>query len=235
MTAASAITTIAFDADDTLWLNEHFYQLTESKFAALLADYCDPADLGAQLLATERRNLRLYGYGIKGFVLSMIETALELSDNRIPAATIRQLIDMGHDFLEHPVELLPGVQATIEALQKQYRLILITKGDLFDQERKIALSGLAEHFQRIEIVSEKTTATYREIFTKHADGPERAVMVGNSLKSDILPALAAGCRGVYVPHDKSWAMEHAEKPQNHRYFREIAQMSQLADVLLTLV
>ena len=148
----SRITTIGFDADDTLWHNEQFYRLTEAQFAALLKDYCSPDDLSRHLLETERRNLKTYGYGIKGFVLSMIETALDLTGNKVPAHIIRQIVDIGRDMLSHPVETLPHVHETLTVLSGFYRLVLITKGDLFDQERKLAQSGLGEFFHAVEIV-----------------------------------------------------------------------------------
>ncbi|MAZ92533.1 MAG: HAD family hydrolase [Oceanicaulis sp.] len=228
------ITTLAFDADDTLWHNERFYRLTEESFTAMLADFAEPDHLSERLLEAERRNLKRYGYGIKGFVLSMIETAVEVTENRVPAATIRQILDAGHDMLEHPVELLPHVRDTVEALTPHYRTIIVTKGDLMDQERKIAASGLAELFDGIEIVSEKTPDIYRSIFDRHGDGAERAMMVGNSMRSDVVPAIEAGSWGVHVPHGLTWALEHAEAPAGHPRFREIGDLGGLPGLLDTL-
>ncbi|GLK52854.1 HAD family hydrolase [Maricaulis virginensis] len=228
------ITTLAFDADDTLWHNERFYRLTEESFTAMLADYAEPDHLSERLLEAERRNLKRYGYGIKGFVLSMIETAVEVTENRVPAATIRQILDASHDMLEHPVELLPHVRDTVEALTPHYRTIIVTKGDLMDQERKIAASGLAELFDGIEIVSEKTPDIYRSIFDRHGDGAERAMMVGNSMRSDVVPAIEAGSWGVHVPHGLTWALEHAEAPAGHPRFREIGDLGGLPGLLDTL-
>jgi len=228
------ITTLAFDADDTLWHNERFYRLTEESFTAMLADYAEPDHLSERLLEAERRNLKRYGYGIKGFVLSMIETAVEVTENRVPAATIRQILDAGHDMLEHPVELLPHVRDTVEALSPHYRTIIVTKGDLMDQERKIAASGLAELFDGIEIVSEKTPHIYRSIFDRHGDGAERAMMIGNSVRSDVVPAIEAGSWGVHVPHGLTWALEHAEAPAEHPRFREIGDLGGLPGLLDTL-
>ncbi len=208
----TAITTIGFDADDTLWQNEHFFRLTQERFASLLADHADPAMLGQRLLDAERRNLELYGFGIKGFVLSMIETAIEVTEGRVPGSVIAQILEAGREMLAHPVDLLPGRGETLEALTGRYRLVLITKGDLFDQERKIAASGLAELFDGIEIVSDKSPSSYERIFDRHGDGAARAMMVGNSLKSDVVPALEAGAWGVFVPHDLTWELEHAEEP-----------------------
>jgi putative hydrolase of the HAD superfamily len=223
-----SLTTIGFDADDTLWQSEQFYRLTEDRFAGLLAGHGDGPDISARLLAAERRNLALYGYGVKGFTLSMIETALELTQNAAPGALVREILDIGREMLAHPVETLPGVLPTLEALAPRFRLVLVTKGDLFDQERKLAASGLGELFDAVEIVSDKTQAVYERVFSRHGDGPARAMMVGNSLKSDILPAIAAGSTGVFIPHDLTWVHEHAEAPETDpRFFR----LERFADLL----
>ena len=182
---------VGFDADDTLWQNEQFYRLTEGAFAALLADHCEAADLSYRLLAAERRNLALYGFGIKGFTLSMIETALELTNGELPGHIVGRILEIGREMLLHPVDLLPSARETLEALAGRHRLVLITKGDLFDQERKLAASGLGPFFDGIEIVSDKTERTYRSIFARHGAEPGRCVMIGNSLRSDILPALSS--------------------------------------------
>jgi putative hydrolase of the HAD superfamily len=222
-----SITTIAFDADDTLWQNEQFFRLTEQRFTALLKDHADPDGLSERLLAAEVRNLATYGFGIKGFTLSMIETALEVTEHRVPGAVIAEILAAGRELLTHPVETLPYVDQALGELQDRYRLILVTKGDLFDQERKLAASGLAEYFAAVEIVSDKTEAVYRRIFTRHADGPGRTLMVGNSLKSDVLPALATGGFGVYVPHDLTWSFEHAEEPADNPRYARIAHLGEL--------
>jgi putative hydrolase of the HAD superfamily len=225
------LTTIGFDADDTLWHNMKFYNLTEARFAALLSDYAEGKHLAKQLLAAERRNLKLYGFGIKGFTLSMIETAIDLTNGKLPASVIGQILDAGRDMLSHPVEPLPFAREAIEALAPDYRLVLITKGDLFDQERKVAASGLGELFSAVEIVSDKRAATYAQIFARHGDGPERALMVGNSLKSDVVPALQAGAWGVYVPFEIVWAVEHQDEPVNEARYRRIADLGALAGVV----
>ena len=225
------VTTIGFDADDTLWQNEMFYRMTEARFTSLLGDHGDHGALSARLLEAERRNLKLYGYGIKGFTLSMIETALEVTDGKAPASAIRDILDFGRELLAHPLELLPGVEETLKALKDRYTLVLITKGDLFDQERKLAQSGLGDCFDAVEIVSEKTRATYVTLFDRHGNGPEQALMAGNSMKSDVLPALQAGAWGVYVPHEMNWELEHAERPANHPRFREIGRLAELPDLL----
>jgi putative hydrolase of the HAD superfamily len=215
------LTTIGFDADDTLWQNEQFFRLSERRFTELLSDFAEPDHLGQSLLDAERRNLARYGFGIKGFTLSMVETAIEVTEGRVPAAIIQQILDVGRDMLVHPVETLPDVRETLEQLADTHRLVMITKGDLFDQERKVAASGLGELFSAIEIVSDKKPETYRRIFARHGDGPERSMMVGNSLKSDVVPAIEAGGWGVYVPHDLTWVLEHVEAPEAEPRFRSV--------------
>lgn len=225
------LTTIGFDADDTLWQNQSFYNLTEERFAALLADYADPQLLGKRLLEVERRSLKLYGFGIKGFILSMVETALEVTEERVPGSVIAQILDIGREMLAHPVEILPDVVETIGGLKDRYRLVMITKGDLFDQERKIASSGLADEFHSIEIVSDKTEETYRRIFSRYDGGPAEALMIGNSLKSDVVPALLSGAWGIYLPHDLNWAFEHDDEPTYQPRYRKISRMSELAALI----
>ncbi|MDB5506534.1 MAG: family hydrolase [Devosia sp.] len=230
----NAITTIGFDADDTLWQNEQFFKLTEARFVAMLAEHREIDQITTRLLDAERRNLQHYGFGIKGFTLSMIETAIEVTDGRVEAAVIGEILAIGREMLSHPVETLPGARETLEALTSDYRLVLITKGDLFDQERKLAQSGLGELFTGVEIVSDKSAATYDRVFRRYGDGPERALMVGNSLKSDVLPAIAAGSFGVHVPHALMWALEHAEPPTDRERFRQIDQLGELPALLDTL-
>ncbi|MCD1644617.1 HAD family hydrolase [Aurantimonas coralicida] len=226
-----ALTTIGFDADDTLWHNERFFQLTEARFREMLADHADAELVSSRLLEAERRNLGRYGFGIKGFVLSMIETALDVTGDTASPAIVRQILDAGREMLEHPVEALPEAQETLAALAGSYRLVLITKGDLFDQERKLAASGLGDYFDAVEIVSDKTAATYARLFARHGDGPARAMMVGNSLKSDVLPALAAGSFGVHVPHELTWALEHAEAPKSAPRFRQVDRLGEVPTIL----
>jgi len=212
------ITVIGFDADDTLWQNERFFRQTEDRFLDLLADFGDRVMLAGRLLAVEKRNVAVYGFGIKGFTLSMVETALEVSDGRVPATLIGEVVAMGREMLGHPVELLPDVRQTLEQLADSHPLVLITKGDLFDQERKLAQSGLIDLFRAVEIVSDKSAATYARVFTTMGDGPSRALMVGNSLRSDILPALEAGAFAVHIPHELTWAYEHVDEPVDHPRF-----------------
>jgi len=225
------LTTIGFDADDTLWQNEQFYRLTEQQFTELLADYGESETISHGLLEAEKRNLRHYGFGIKGFTLSMIETAIEITHGKVRTAVITQILDIGRDLLSHPVETLPHARETLEALAGNYLLVLITKGDLFDQERKLAQSGLGDLFDAVEIVSDKNASTYRRIFSKVGDGPERAMMIGNSLKSDIVPALAAGSYGVFVPHELTWTLEHVEEPTEAPRFRKIGHLGELQGVI----
>lgn len=227
----SRITTIGFDADDTLWQNEQFYRFTEQRFTDLLAEHGSHEVISARLLAAERRNLNFYGFGIKGFTLSMIETALEVTAGTVSPAVIKAILDNGREMLHHPVELLPDVAETLATLAPHYRLLLITKGDLFDQERKLAQSGLGDLFHGVEIVSGKDAATYGRIFRRHGEGPEHAVMVGNSMKSDIVPALAAGAFAVHVPHALTWVLEHEEKPAQHPRFHEIVRLAELPDLV----
>jgi putative hydrolase of the HAD superfamily len=228
------VSVIGFDADDTLWQNEQYYKLTESHFRSLLADYAEGDHVSERLLEAEKRNLAHYGFGIKGFTLSMIETALDITEGRAPSSVISEILAIGRDLLSHPVECLPHARDALEALSGKYFLVLITKGDLFDQERKLAQSGLGDYFDAVEIVSDKTATTYRRIFGKHGEGPERAMMIGNSLKSDIVPAIAAGAWGVFVPHELTWVLEHVDKPAEAPRFREIPDLGHVPDLVANL-
>jgi len=219
--------TIGFDADDTLWQNETFFRITQDRFAELLADYTEKAHLMNRLLAAEKRNIGHYGFGIKGFMLSMIETAIDVTDRRVPASVIAEILAAGQEMLSHPIHLLPHAQRAVEALADTHRIVLITKGDLLDQERKLAQSGLGDLFHGVEIVSDKTPAVYARAFARHGAGAESAMMVGNSMKSDVVPAIAAGAFGTYVPHGLTWELEHAEAPSDHPRFHEISDLSQL--------
>lgn len=230
----SELTTIAFDADDTLWHNETLFHMTQTRFAELLADAADPAHLTERLIAAERRNIGHYGFGVKGFMLSMIETAIEVTEGRVHGSVIAEIMAAGRDMLAHPVDLLPHAHATITALAPHFRLLIITKGDLLDQERKVAQSGLGDLVHGVEIVSNKTPASYRQIFARHGEGAQRAMMVGNSLKSDVLPALEAGAWGIYVPHALTWVLEHAEMPQDAARFRTIRDLGDLPSLLQSL-
>ncbi|HLZ84319.1 MAG TPA: HAD family hydrolase [Caulobacteraceae bacterium] len=214
------LTTVGVDADDTLWHNETVFRLTQDRLAQLLAPYAERSELEARLAEVEARNLRFYGYGVKAFTLSMIETALAFAGDAA-GAVIREILAAGREMLTHPIEPLPGVEATLVRLAERYRLIVITKGDLLDQERKLAASGLGELFSAVEIVSEKTDATYARVFDRHGTGAAEAAMVGNSLRSDVLPALAAGAFAAHIPYALTWAHEAGAPPVGHPRFAEL--------------
>jgi putative hydrolase of the HAD superfamily len=218
------LTTVGVDADDTLWHNETVFRLTQDRLADLLSPYAEPSDLKARLAEIEARNLRFYGYGVKAFTLSMIETAVAVAGDG-SGAVIREILAAGREMLTHPIETLPGVEATLRRLSERYRLVVITKGDLLDQERKLAASGLGDLFSAVEIVSEKTSETYRRAFSRHGTGPEAAAMIGNSLRSDVLPALEAGSFAAHIPYAITWAHEMAEPPLGHPKFAELASMA----------
>jgi putative hydrolase of the HAD superfamily len=221
------ITTVGLDADDTLWHNETIFRLTQDRFRALMADVAAPEALEAKLAEVERRNLALYGYGVKGFTLSMIETAMELTHNEAPSRIIAEILAAGREMLTHPVEPLPGVEAALADLAHDYRLILITKGDLLHQEQKLAASGLGELFAQVEIVSEKDASTYERVFARHGTGAAQAAMCGNSMRSDILPALEAGAYAAHVPYPLTWAHEMADAPGGHPRFAELSSITEL--------
>lgn len=228
---SALLTTICFDADDTLWHNERFFRLTQAHFSALLADFADPETLEKRLLDAERRNIQRYGFGIKGFTLSMIETACQVTDNRVPGHVIAELIAAGQDMLNHPIELLPNVKDVIQTLAPDFKLLVITKGDLLDQDRKLAQSGLGDLFDGAEIVADKTTAVYRDIFSGRGIDPSSAMMVGNSLKSDVNPAIEAGAWGVYVPYGDTWALEAADAPIDHARYHEIDDLKKILKLI----
>jgi putative hydrolase of the HAD superfamily len=223
---------IAFDADDTLWHNETLYNRTEEKFRDLLKSY-HPADwIQQRLFETQVRNLKIFGYGIKGFTLSMIESAIELTEGRITGSEIQQIIGFSREMLTAPIQLLDNVEDTIVRMSQMCPLMLITKGDLFDQESKIARSGLADYFKHIEIVSDKNPEIYQTILQKRGISPQRFLMIGNSLKSDILPVLAIGGQAVYIQYQTTWAHEVVD-PQTLRdakYF-EIERIGEIFELL----
>jgi putative hydrolase of the HAD superfamily len=222
---------IGLDADDTLWHNETLFRLTHERFNALLAPWADAATVEDALAAVERRNLGTYGYGAKGFTLSMLETALQLSDAQAPGTVLAEILAAGRDLMRHPMEPLPGVTEALERLADIAPLLLITKGDMFHQESKLAASGLGRFFSGVEIVSEKSAETYRRAFARHGVRPEHALMAGNSVRSDILPALEAGCFAVLIPYPLVWAHEEAAAPLGDPRFRQCDSMTALADWL----
>jgi putative hydrolase of the HAD superfamily len=225
-----AIDVVAFDADDTLWHNESLFTVTQAKFKRLLAAYHGDEWIEAKLNETERRNIEHFGYGVKGFTLSMIETAIELTEGRVTGAEIQEIIGYARAMLRAPVELLDGVAQTVSRLAGEYQLMLITKGDLFDQESKIARSGLGDYFSHVEIVSEKNASVYRAIIAKYRLDPRRFLMVGNSIKSDILPVIEAGARAVYVPYQVTWVHERVTD-YDRASFVEIAHIGLLPGLL----
>ena len=208
------VTTIGFDADDTLWHNESIFEESHRRYCALLSRWHDAETVERTLFATEMRNLELFGYGIKSHALSSIETAIAMTQGQISSEEIRAILDLAKGMLAHPVELLEGAAEVVPALARRYRLVLLTKGDLRDQERKLRKSGLEPHFSHVEILSEKDATVYQRVFTRHAIAPEQFLMVGNSLKSDILPVLDLGGRAVYVPYRITWQAERAEPPSD---------------------
>lgn len=221
------LTVIGFDADDTLWDHERYFQLTQARFAELLRDYADPHHLAEHLLAAERRNILHYGFGVKGFMLSMVETAIDVTDGKVPGSVIRQVLRAGRAMLRHPIQPMAGAKETLEALAASHKLVLITKGDLFDQERKLASSGLGELFAAVEIVSQKDAATYERIFSRHGTGAAHAMMVGNSLQSDIVPALKAGAWGIHVPAQFNWELDRDDEPVGAPRYRRIGNLAAL--------
>lgn len=202
-----AISLVGFDADDTLWHSESHFALTEDRFQALVRPWSDSEQTAERLLARERANLELFGYGVKGFILSMIETAIEVSESAIPVEAIEQIVGWGKEMMAHPVELIDGVTDVLDAVGRRYRMILITKGDLFHQESKIAESGLADRFERVEILSEKSPRHYREVLSRTGVEASEFVMVGNSLRSDVAPVVEIGATGVHVPYTITWGHE----------------------------
>lgn len=215
------IDVVGFDADDTLWHNENLFSVTQESFRQLLAEYGPTEDIASRLTQTELNNLKHFGYGVKGFTLSMIETALELTDNRIDAKQIKRMIELGKEMLSAPVELLDHVEKTITTLALKHRLMLVTKGDLFDQESKLARSGLGPFFSGVEIVSEKNPATYTAILKRNGIDPERFFMVGNSMKSDVIPVLDIGGWAAHVPYKITWVHEQVSDYENEtdRFFK----------------
>lgn len=226
------IKVIAFDADDTLWVNEPYFQETEHKFCSLLEDYLPHHTISQELFKTEMQNLALYGYGVKGFMLSMIETALRISDHTVPQRIIDQIIGFGKALLGRPIELLDGMEPALHQLKKKYRLVVATKGDLLDQERKLKRSGLEHYFHHIEIMSDKQEADYRKLI-RHLDiDPSEFLMIGNSLKSDCLPVLAIGGHAIHIPYHTTWAHEKMEQVIEHAKFREAVTIQAILPELL---
>lgn len=224
---------IAFDADDTLWKNETLFQEIEEQYCKLLSGYHPAVEISAELFKTEMQNLRIYGYGIKSFTLSMIETALRITGYKVDNVLISQVIDFGKELLDMPVEILPGVEKVLCSLSEKYKLVVATKGDLLDQERKLARSGLQQYFHHVEIMSDKLVGDYRKLMKALDCAPDNFMMIGNSMKSDILPVLELGGSAVYVPFEVTWAHEQAggEEMNNPKYYR-IERIEQVLGLLM---
>jgi putative hydrolase of the HAD superfamily len=224
------IKTIAFDADDTLWHNERIFLSVKEKYKRLLAEYHSDEWIEQRLDETESRNIQHFGYGVKGFTLSMIETACELTENRISADKINEIIGYAREMLASPIDLLPEVKETIHELSHRFDLMVITKGDLFDQEAKLARSGLGDFFSRFEIVSQKNAATYQRILAKHDIKNEEFVMVGNSLRSDILPVVEIGSNAVFIEYESEWIHEKVEENElEGKIFTRLENLSRLPE------
>ena len=232
------LTTIGFDADDTLWHSENHFMLTTERFCELLTPWSDASSqerIESELIRIERRNLQLLGYGAKAFTLSMVETAIEVSDGQIPASAIKQILMWGHDLLEHPVQLLEGVEDTLEVLADSFRLLLITKGDLLHQESKIAQSGIAWKFSGIEILSNKTPVSYLRVLDQHSVDTAEFLMVGNSVLSDVLPVLQIGAQAVHVPYHVTWALEENDSDDaSVAEFQTCSNIAELPELIGTL-
>ena len=223
------IKVIAFDADDTLWVNETYFREAERKFATLLSNYETPNKIEQELFQLEMKNLPYYGYGIKGFVLSMIETALEISNHTLPQSTIGDLLNIGKEMLDKPIELLAGVEEVLHSLHGRYKLIVATKGDLLDQERKLEKSGLINYFHHVEVMIEKKIPDYQKL-TKHLDiAPQELLMIGNSLKSDILPLIAIGASAIHVPFHTTWT--HEQVSEQDLLNSDYTTVSSIRDIL----
>ena len=223
---------VGFDADDTLWRSQDYFDDAQASFERIVAGYVDLDDVAGRLYAVEKRNLALFGYGVKGMVLSMVEAAVEITDERISAGDLHRIVGLGKALLRHPVELLDGVRDAVEAVAATHPVVLITKGDLFHQEAKVRDSGMADLFRRIEIVSEKDSATYARLFEEFDIAPQRFLMVGNSLRSDIAPVIELGGWGVHVPYHTTWAHEaDASLPQGSERMRAIGGIADLAQAV----
>ncbi len=227
----SEIKVIAFDADDTLWINEPYFQDTEKKFCDMMENFLPHHTVSRELLKTEINNLTTYGYGIKSFILSMIETALKISDYRLKPDVIDRIIGLGKELIDQPIELIEGVEQVLQSLQGKYRLVMATKGDLLDQEKKLRKSGLEKYFHHIEIVSEKKEPEYRKLI-QHLDvPPSHFLMIGNSLKSDILPVLKIGGHGFHVPFHTTWEYEKVESNIEHPNFQKLETITDVLQFL----
>ena len=228
----SKIKVIAFDADDTLWVNETYFREAEVAFAKLLSKYETKNKIDQELFKKEIQNLHFYGYGIKGFVLSMIECALELSNYNIKPKTIEAILEIGKEMLEKPIELLEGIEEVLQALQGKYKLIVATKGDLLDQERKLEKSNLLKYFHHIEVMSDKKEKDYQKLI-KHLDiNPSELLMIGNSLKSDVLPLIKIGASAIHIPFHTTWIHEEVtEQEKQNEDYKTLNSIKELPAIL----
>ena len=227
----STIKVIAFDADDTLWVNEPYFRTAEKAFCELLKEYVPEEECNELLYKFEMQNLPLYGYGIKPFVLSLIEAAITISKKKIPLEVVSEIIAIGKEMLQMPVELIDGIEATLAHLSKKYLLVMATKGDLLDQERKLIKSGLEKYFHHIEVMSDKQPKNYQKLITHLDISPSQFLMVGNSLKSDVLPVLEIGSYAIHIPFHTTWEHEKVEEEVMHYNFKELKLASELIDLL----
>ena len=228
----SALKVIGFDADDTLWINESYFRETEERFATLLEPYETKNKVDQELFKVEMQNLGIYGYGIKGFMLSMIESALDLSNGEIPPESLWKILEMGKSMITHPVELLDGIEEVLQKLQPHYRLIVLTKGDLLDQERKLEKSGLTDYFHHVEVLSDKKPANYAHLLDHLQIPVEEFLMIGNSLKSDVLPLLELGAQAIHVPFHTTWVHEEvSEEEANGKSYKTLQRIGQLPELL----
>jgi len=223
----SNITTIGFDADDTLWVNETYFRNAEEKFATLLEGYETKNKIDQELFKMEMKNLELYGYGIKGFVLSMIEAALALSNYQVSQATLTKILNLGKEMISHPVEVLDGVKEVLNNLKEKYRLIVLTKGDLLDQERKLKRSGLTEYFHHVEVLSDKKGENYQHLLAHLEINVKEFLMIGNSLKSDVLPLLKIGAKAVHVPFHTTWKHEEVSVEKENNNYLTISKLEEI--------
>ena len=225
----SNITTIGFDADDTLWVNETYFRKTEERFAELLEGYETKNKIDQELFKMEMKNLELYGYGIKGFMLSMVESALELSNGKVKQETISEILNLGKEMIFHPVELLEGVEEVLAGLQAKYRLLVLTKGDLLDQERKLEKSGLSKYFHHVEVLSDKKESNYKNLLEHLEIETNEFLMVGNSLKSDVIPIVNLGAQAIHVPFHTTWAHETVSKEEEQE--NDYLKLNAIRDIL----
>ncbi len=223
---------IAFDADDTLFVNEPYFQETEQKFCTLMSDYLSQQGLSLELFRVEIANLELYGYGIKGYILSMIEAAMRISNNTISIEIIQKIIEYGKELLQKPIELLDGVEETLAALHGKYKLIVATKGDLKDQQRKLHDSGLGHYFHHIEVMADKQDINYQKLLKRLEIAPSEFFMIGNSLKSDVLPVLKIGGYAVHIPFHTTWEHEKVSHKVEHPNFKTVENITQVLPILL---